>query len=258
MNDPREGIVASCPECGENIEEDSSFCQSCGTQIDRRRILGQVLFSKCKQLFHYKSVNFKVVKGVIWFILFVAILTLAGLCIYLAPPLMALLREETNVTQDEVRIAVESEKKGIPLSEERSPEKIDPKLSAALAEEIRKLINILPKDMQAIRIETLSFIIENKVKYWMDVRDKISVIRETRSILSRFSENERWIALDRFLVIKSEKENSARENKKKAREKISSISLAALLMIVFITQVSMILILLTVERNTRHKGDHDL
>jgi hypothetical protein len=241
--------MASCPECGENIEKDSFFCQSCGIQIDKKRILREGFLSKFD-----RSLYFRIARGFTWFILFVAILTLAGLSIYLAPPLLALFREETNVTHDEVRIAIESEKKGIPLSEERIPEKTDPKLSAALAEEIRKLINILPKDMQAIRIETLSFIIENKVTYWMDVRDKISVVKEARSILSRFSENERWKALDKFLVIKIEKENSARENKKKARERVSSISLAVLSMVVLITQISMILMLLSAERTTGHRG----
>ena len=242
--------MASCPKCGEKIEEDSFFCQNCGTQIDETRILKEGFLSKFE-----RSLYLRIARGVTWFILFVAILTLAGFFIYLSPSLLALIGEETKVTQDEIRIAIESEIKAIPqISEERIPEKIDPKLSAALAEEIRKLIHILPKDMQTIRIETLSFIIENKLKYWMVLQDKISVVKEARSILYRFSEDERWKALDKFFVIKIEKENSSKEKKKKAIEKVSSISLAALLIIIFITQVSMILVLLSKERNARHRG----
>jgi len=240
--------MASCPKCGESIEEDSFFCQNCGTQIDKRRILN--FLSKFEW-----SLYLKIARGFTWFILFVAILTLSGFSIYLAPPLLALIKEETKVTQDEIKIAIESEKKGIPqISEERIPEKFDPKLSATLAEEIHALIHILPKDMQTIRIETLSFIIESKLNYWMDIRDKILVVKEARSILYRFSEDERWKALDKFFVVKIKKENSSKEKKKNAIEKVSSISLAALLMIILITQVSMILVLLSGERNTRHRG----
>jgi hypothetical protein len=88
----------------------------------------------------------------------------------------------------------------------------------------------------------------------MDVRDKISVVKEAGSILSGFSENERWKALDKFLVIKIEKENSTRENKKKAGEKVSSILIAALSIVILITQISMILMLLSAERNKGHRG----
>ena len=60
--------MASCPKCGEKIEEDSFFCQNRGTEIDERRILKEGFLSKFE-----RSLYLKIARGFTWFILFIAI-----------------------------------------------------------------------------------------------------------------------------------------------------------------------------------------
>jgi hypothetical protein len=241
-----------CPKCREKIEEGSSFCQTCGTVIEQKVTVESMtekgLMSRIEQ-----NVYFRIARGFAWFILLLVTISLVIYIVKLAPTALELFGGETRVSQDEIKRAIAAEKERRPfMLEETSIEKMDPELMSRLDKEIYELILLLPADIQAQwGVERLREYIKNSISFVRDTENKITVINEARGVLQPFALAERMEAMGKFFKIKDEKVMSVKNKKEAAKVKLLNNFIYILSAIIFITLLSMILVLLAVERNTR-------
>ena len=84
-------------------------------------------------------------------------------------------------------------------------------------------------------------------------QNQITIVREARDLLGQFAEKDRTQALEYFLNLKQQKEQLAAAKQVEAKGKFAYLGGAALMTAMLITLVSMVLVLLTIERNTRTK-----
>lgn len=241
-----------CPKCGEKIEKGSVFCQSCGELIEKKLTAGAMPKTGMLSRFE-QSIYFRIARGFAWVILFVTTISLIYYMISLAPTALDLFGGETRVSQDDIRKAMEAEKRrGSIIHEEPVKEKIDPELLAKLDKEIYELFNLMPPDAQKqFNIEGFRSYVKNSVTYIARTQDRIALIKEAKEIIKDFSVTERWDALGKFFGLKGEKEMTVKNRKELAKATLLENSIYILSGIIIITLFSMILVLLAVERNTR-------
>ncbi|MEW6110354.1 MAG: hypothetical protein AB1632_14480 [Nitrospirota bacterium] len=123
---------------------------------------------------------------------------------------------------------------------------------AKLDKEIYELISFLPKNMQERSgVDGLRNAIKNMLHNWEETKEKVATVKEARNIIEKFDEAERWNAVDKFFDIKHAKEDLVQTKKEKAKANLLAMSVTILSTISIITLVSMILVLLAIERNTR-------
>lgn len=241
-----------CPKCGEKVEEESDFCQSCGALIEKKMTVEAIpqkgLMSRIEQ-----TIYFRIARGFAWLILFIVTISLVIYTINLAPTALELVGGETRVSQDDIKRAIAAEKARRPfMFEETVPEKIDPELMAKLDKEIYELFNLMPQDMQRpLNIEGFRNYVKNSVTYIARIQDRIALIKEARDIIKDFPVAERMEAIGKFFEIKAQKEMAVKNKKEAAKQRLRENVIYILSGIIFITLLSMILVLLAVERNTR-------
>jgi len=240
-----------CSKCGEKIEEGSSFCENCGATIEKKismEMPKKGLMSRIEQ-----SIYFRIARGFAWFVLFIATISLVVYIINLAPTALELLGGETRVTQDDIKRAIAAEKARRPFMFEEGPrEKIDPGLMAGLDKEIYELFLLLPPDIQRqYDVERFRDQIKTTINYVGKIKDKIAIIKEAKDVLKDFPVAERIEAMDKFFRIKGEKEMAIKNKVEAAKAKLVGSPIYILSAITLITLLSMILVLLAVERNTR-------
>jgi hypothetical protein len=248
----KEGVkMVFCTKCGGTIEEGSSFCQSCGTPVEGKIAFEAMpkkgLMSRIEQ-----TIYFRIARVFSWLIAALATIGLIISVIYIAKTVPQVLAGSVKVSQEEVRNAI-AEKSERRVQYEMETERISPELLAKLDKEIYELIYLLPKDMQAEEwdVERLRGIIRNSIASWEGLKDKLTVIQEARALLKNFSEEQRADAMYKFFAIKAEKENIIKARKAEALKNLGIWAGIMLAMIYTITMISMILVALAVERNTR-------
>lgn len=240
-----------CPRCNAINDEGSTFCQSCGASIEKKAAIDtkkvEGLMGKVEQ-----SIYFRIARGFAWLILFMAVIGLAGSILYVAPSITDLVGGDSKVSHDEIVNAIAAEKTRQAFTIEEVQERIDPEQLATLDRYIYVLISILPKNMQTeYGVEKLRYEIKQSITYWKNIEDKIAVIKEAKIVAEKFLEAERSKAIEKFFEIKAQKENLIKQKKEMAKANLLSLSTIILSTISIITLVSMILVLLAIERNTR-------
>jgi hypothetical protein len=84
-------------------------------------------------------------------------------------------------------------------------------------------------------------------------KSQVTAVREAKDLLSQIAEKERAGAFNYFIRIKQVKEQQAEAKKLEAKGKFVYLGGATLMTAMLITLVSMVLVLLAIERNTRTK-----
>ena len=138
------------------------------------------------------------------------------------------------------------------MFEEEPREKIDPRLMAELDKEIYQLFLLLPPDIQRqYDVEWFRGQIKTTINYVGKIKDKIAIIKEAKDLLKDFPVAERMEAMDKFFRIKGEKESAVKTKMAAAKEKLMGGLVYIPAEITLITLLSMILVLLAIERHTR-------
>lgn len=251
-----------CAKCGYKNSEEDSFCQECGAALEKKTAVKKDAIGYLpKAGFMGKleqSVYFKIARGFAWFVIVLTTAALTYNVVKIIPPAIDSIGGRTGVSSDEIKKVFDSGKRrGISRldeSNESDNKKIDPELLSRLDKQIYEITSILPEETQKRwgGVEGLRNHIKfNYLAHWNSLKDQIGVLQEGESLIKDFPETARMDALENFFRIKIEKEDMVKAKKAKAKESIDKAIISILIAIAIITFLTMILVLLTIERNTR-------
>lgn len=247
-----------CAKCGYENSEDDGFCQECGAALvkkasaSRRQVESPPQTGAVSRI--EQAIYFKVARGFAWLVILFAGISIIYYIVNIIPTAIDSIGGSTNVTGDEIKKAIESRKsRGWFASDEESEEKIDPELMSKLDKHIYELSSLLPGETQKRLggIEGLRNHIKSNLNHWKNLKEQINVAQEATVIIKDFPETGRIEALERFFAIKAKKENMVKAKQAKAKDALEKNILQMLMAIATSAFVTMILVLLTIERNTR-------
>jgi len=241
-----------CRKCGSVIEDGVAFCQECGSAVP-----SPVKSVEAKESFvekMEKSFYFKIARGFTWLILFLTVIYLVIISVNFIPSIFNLYGGSTSVSQEEIQQALNAEKASAQyVLNENHNEKLDPKLMAKLDQAIYEIVVLFSQDFQRTGggIEGLRNSIKNNLYQWDRIETKIAVAQDAKAAISNFPEKERPNAFMQFIKIKANKESARQAKKAKAIVELAALPMTLFCIAAIITLVSMILVLLAIERNTR-------
>ena len=241
-----------CTKCGTQNDEASGFCQNCGAKIGEaieEALPEKGIMSKIEQ-----SVYFRIARGSAWFFLLLAVVALVVTIVYLFPTATQLFGGNTKVSKDEIRTAIEADKTRKPfVLDSVKPKKFDPELMAKLDKEIYHVIVLLPSDVQNQYggVDRMRDEFKDGIGYLENIKDKITLLQEMRSVIKEIPEVDRLAAVGKYLELKQRKEYELQQRKADAKTKLSAMYTVIISLIAIITSITMILVLLAIERNTR-------
>ena len=242
-----------CPKCNKSFDENYTFCEECGVRLINEKVQTSarskpIIFDRIE-----RSLFFRITRSYTWVILVLAMLGFIGAIIYLIPDISLLIKKDTNVSAEEIKMTITAKKTGkSPSEEEISSKRINPELLAKLDKEIYELIALLPKKVQdEAGLERGRGVIKNTLGRYQSMKEKTKVLREIKNILMKFDESERVEALNTFFNIKAGKENAIATRQAEISLRLATIGGTFFALIMTIAAFSLILVLLAIERNTR-------
>ena len=254
-------MQANCVSCGTKLEPADTFCQNCGTQVaaPQSPTTGSSTTSALSPESSVvgrieRAVYVRIARGFSWVLTVVA---LAGFFYSLVSALQSvgdLIGTQRSVSAAEVQASIANRRdgRGNQLSNEETV--TDPRLVGEYETALAELVNLLPLDIRGqmggddgarnqlrSRISPLG----------KEIKERISVAKEAKGVLQSFPAKEMGVALLGFAELKQQKYEEAEMRKKAAEMKFLYLGGALMSTAILITLVSMILVLLAVERNTR-------
>ncbi len=201
---------------------------------------------------------FKVARGFSWLIVIIASISLITSIIYLINTLPMLYGGGTEVSKEEISIALAEKKGGGKYQADTySNSSVNIDLINKLNSETTKIVLLFPEDVQKKLgekdIESMRKHINGKLSFWDNIEDRISTVKHLRSELEGFSDDTEKMkaAVDKYIDLKIEKERILKSKKSESLIKVGSAAGGILTMLVLITLVTLILVLMAIERNTR-------
>lgn len=245
--------MKKCGKCGAQVDDASGFCPNCGAAVEPSEIAHESVKEPGVLRRVERNVFFRIARGFSWFIALWAALGLAASVALIVPSAAKVLGGDTSVRADEIRFAIEADKHGRSYdSSQVESGKIDPKLRARLDEAVYEIIALMPPEFQKeASIESLRQVIRNGVAPLSGTDEKIGPLRELSQLLKQFPDTERAAVLNVYFDLKLQKVAKLVEEKASASVAVSKYGFVIIAAIITITLVSMILVLLSIERNTR-------
>lgn len=249
-------MVSKCTSCGLPLEPGSTFCQNCGTAVTANAPANQAAQSGVMSRVE-RAVYFRVARVFSWVLLVAAIIGFFYSVALAIGSVGDLMGGKQSVSKEEVQAAIASGRKSNASQDgARVAEESDPKLIGEYETELARLVLLVPQEerRQAGGDDQLR---EQFKQFFRQVavgkQNQITIVREARDLLGQFAEKDRTQALEYFLNLKQQKEQLAAAKQVEAKGKFAYLGGAALMTAMLITLVSMVLVLLTIERNTRTK-----
>ncbi len=199
-----------------------------------------------------QTVYFRLARGFSWFLLIVISIGIVGVAMRLVPIVTQVFGTSTSVTAHDLTEAIASRQQGI----EGNQGDINPAQMAQLDQAAYEIIRLLPDnvinhgDQNAINM--LSMNIKNSASNLSKHRDEqMAMLRELRDDLARVQEAERSQAFGTYFAVKEQKIQLDQAKREEAKQNLVLLGSSLLSGIALVTFVTMILVLLSIERNTR-------
>ena len=249
-------MASKCTSCGNALETGSTFCQNCGTAVTTN-VSGTMTASDGVMGRVERAVYFRVARVFSWVLLVTAIVGFFYSVALAIGSIGDLMGGKQSVSKEEIQAAIARERKpNASQNETGVPEESDPKLIGEYETELAQLVLLFPQEErnQVGGDEQMRARVKQIVQRTAQgIRNQIVVVREARDLLTNFEEKDRGDAILHFLSLTQHKEQIAAAKQTAARGKFVYLGGAALMTAMLITLVSMVLVLLTIERNTRAK-----
>ena len=255
--------MTKCNKCGAMNDVASEFCQSCGTSLltttslpPREPVAPQNgLLSKIEQ-----SIYFRIARGFAWFLLVLSLLGFVGAGFIAAGAARDYFKGQENVSMDAVKVAIaawKDDSNNRAKGEATQEAQLDPKAEGMLATEIAELFNLLSVEDQKgmggkeqFRKQMLE--LAAVVKGTNNAYEQIDSLREVRKFVSVFlPQSDRGGAIKFFFELKIDSMKKAESRKAEARANLMYSGGAVFAAAAIITLLTMVLVLLAIDRNTR-------
>ena len=245
-----------CGKCKTQVDDASVFCPNCGAAVGANRtpIDSNVEHGVLRRL--ERHVFFRIARGFSWVIALLAAVGLGFAVILIIPNATKLLGGDTKVGAEDIRAAIEAAKRGRSYDAgQEEGGKIDPKLRARVDEAMYEIIALMPASLQQdASIENMRQSLRYRVASLDTIKEKTGALHEVAQVLAQFPESERIGALDVYFEIKTQKVAQVLGEKLEAGAAVAKHGFVIMAAIITITLVSMILVLLSIERNTRQEA----
>lgn len=249
-------MASKCTSCGTALEPGSTFCQNCGTPVPTSAAPAQTAQIGVMGRIE-RAVYFRVARVFSWVLLVAAIVGFLYSVALAIGSVGDLMGGKQSVSKEEVQTAISSGRTSDALLDEASvAEESDPKLIGEFETELAKFVLLLPqKDRQEAggddRVrEKAKQIAQNRVE---GIKNQIAAVREARDLVGEFAQEDRAEAAKHFFKLKQQKAQLAAVKQAEAKAKFAYLGGATLMTAMLITLVSMVLVLLAIERNLRTK-----
>ena len=254
--------MANCNKCGAHNDATSEFCQNCGESMRTATLPPQAQTALQKGLLGKieRTIYFRVARGFAWFVLVFSLLGFVGAGFLSANAARQYFKGEESVSKDDVMVAIAANKASRTAGTNgraTQDTQVDPKAEGMLTTAIAELFNLLSKEDQGkvsgkeqFRSQMLQM--ASGVKGTDNANEQIEYLQEVKKVVSGVSpESERLDAIETFSQLKMKSRERAASGKATAQNQLMYSAAAVLSFAALITLVSMVLVSLAIERNTR-------
>jgi len=253
--------MAKCDKCGATNDTTSEFCQECGASLRAASLPPRAQPESQRSLLSKieRSIYFRIARGFAWFLLVVGLLSLVGAGFMATNAAREYFKGEEAVSKDDVQVAiaaVKARRTGGTKTEATHETQLDPKAEGMLATEIAELFNLLPLEAQKgigkedFRKKTLEM--ASRVKGTNNVNGQIAILRELNKVVGQvLPQADRIEAIGTFFELKMNSVNRAESRKAAALATLTYSGGAVFSAAALITLLTMVLVLLAIDRNTR-------
>jgi hypothetical protein len=265
--------MSVCAHCGSNNEAGSEFCQNCGKSMLAARAsgsgssrfagvassVGNVDAGKGRLTIIEQRIYFRIARVFAWLLLVLSLLGLVGGAFMATGSIRQYLKGEDAVSVADVKAAIAARKAGNSArgDGESAQTQLDPKAEGLLTTEVAEIFNLLSAEDQNkyggkenVRKKLLDTASEVNGG---NVNDQIDFLREMKKVVSEVQpQADRTWGINGFAQLKKSYKNQAAARKAVAEKEFMMGAGAVLSFAALITLVSMVLVMLAVERNTRN------
>lgn len=264
--------MSACAKCGSTNEAGSEFCQNCGASMQAAiasgvgssrfsgaaGFIGSVGAGKGTLTFIERTIYFRIARVFAWLLLVLSLLGLVGGVYLTAGSARQYMKGEGAVSVDDVKAAIAAHKAGSTARAdgESAQTQLDPKAEGQLTTVAAEIFNLLSAEDQnrdggkgAImsQLRTTAEIVNGA-----SVGAQIDFLREMKMVVSEIQpQSDRRDGMRAFINLKQNYKKQAAARKAAAEMDLMKGGGAVLSFAALITLVSMVLVMLAVERNTR-------
>src|ERR1017187_1726528 len=253
-----------CDSCGRGITDHVTHCPYCGqatgavvTSAPSGAAAVAVQVRRVKPDEHTGSgltraeqtIYFRLARGFSWFLLVIISFAMVWIAIALIPVLSQVIGTSTKISAEDLTQSASSSR-SFGAEEENE---LNPAEMAQLDQLAYEIIQLLPAELRSNGgIDVLRDQIKNSVRgLSRERKEQMTILRELRDDLSAVPEGQRSKALGNYFNLKSQRIQLDRTKKEEARTSLVLLGSSMLSGIALLTLITMILVLLSIERNTR-------
>lgn len=265
-----------CENCGHTVPDTAAHCPSCGqatgatttppiasaavssgaAPAPARSSSSETPLQRTPPLTRAEqNIYFRVARGFSWFLLIVISIGIIVVGIQLIPAVKQGFGVSTSVNSQELTKALTSSQHDQrQYLEEEEESEINPAEMAQLDQTAYEIIQLLPAEQRSDQgtINLLSMQLKNTAASVSSHRDvQLAMMKELRDDLPSIQADQREKAVEVYFRVKRQKVQLDVARKARARESLTMLGAALFGGIAVVTLVTMILVLLAIERNTR-------
>jgi hypothetical protein len=251
-----------CENCGQSIADTLAECPYCheatggvavsgpsgAAAVAVRATIAAQKAPRSKLSRVEQSVYFRFARGFSWFLLIVISLGTLRLLFALAPVVVKMFGSSTAVSSNELGNVNAAQRSVLGQEEE---EEMDPSQMARLDQAAYEIIQLYPPNERQ-NVEYLRAQIKGPAgNLGKNYKEQLAILEELRDDLKALPEAQRANAVGVYFLVKGQKIHMDRAKKEEAEKDLMVLGASLLSMIALLTFVTMILVLLSIERNTR-------
>lgn len=259
-----------CENCGKAIGDTVPVCPHCGqatgasatpAPVRAARVASQTprtfVDEQSRSLLARaeKAVYFRLARGFSWVLLIIITLGLILNVIFVVPEVSQAAWASTSVGPQELNRALSTPSSLRSASDEGDDEGetgLNPAEMARLDQVAYEIIQLLPSDARNQNVDYLRGEIRSFARNLSNKRrEQLEFLQELRDDLRQIPESQRYQAISTYFNLKARVIQEAENKKQTAQQKLVLLGASLVSGIALLTLVTMILVLLSIERNTR-------